>query len=148
MTSIENTHARPLFEDLIIFKAVACVPVVGLVAQMGAESFLKNKIEEEFHASPYVAKLIKVKNDYKICGIINNVISMALLVAGFAMGAFPAIGFVFIVAGALFITNTVTLMKNLIILKEVKQKIANAEKEPNNLFLNVSKDDFRIFEVY
>lgn len=66
-------------ENSIILKAISCVPIVGILAQLFSELSIVARIEGQ--NIPRLIELIDIKNDYKIAGIIRTSVECALAIA-------------------------------------------------------------------
>ncbi|HSX11408.1 MAG TPA: hypothetical protein VLF94_06825 [Chlamydiales bacterium] len=72
-------------EDSIGMKALCCLPLVGSIVTVFQEKSLAKQLEGT--ADPVrVVELIEVKNDYKKAAVVGDVATVALLVAGIALG--------------------------------------------------------------
>lgn len=72
-------------ENSTIMKVLSCIPLLGIIPATIQDRSLALKITLEENASRLV-ELIKVKNQYKVANIVRNVITIALMVAGIALG--------------------------------------------------------------
>src|SRR4029079_1862223 len=97
----EDVQRIPIAEDSKLYKAVSCVPVLGIVVSEIQQFFLRVKIERAFNQgqSARVIELLEIKNDYKTADIARRMINVALMIAGLANILTPlAIGLVLGVA--------------------------------------------------
>lgn len=78
-------------EDALIEKFLACIPVVGIFVQLTNEVSLATQIERTLNPA-HVIQLIDVKNDYKIAGIVQKVLTLAILTAAVFFNLFPIVG--------------------------------------------------------
>lgn len=80
-----NQQAIPIEENSAFLKAVSCIPLIGMWPSALAERSLNTKLQNETSA-PRLIELIQVKNDYKKANGIRNLLSLALVIGGLALG--------------------------------------------------------------
>ena len=96
-------------EDNVIFKALTCVPVVGVFVSLFQQNDLSQQMRSTNDQNRLI-QLIEVTNDYKIASIVRDVILLAMIVASFATGIFSPLG---LITAALFITLIVFQVKQI-----------------------------------
>lgn len=79
----ESLSVLDIPEDSIYRKLLSCIPIIGATVTILNERSLKAKIIENTNVDE-IAKLIRVKNHYKIASIVRSVFNIALVVAGVA----------------------------------------------------------------
>jgi len=75
----------PIEEDSTLRKVATVLPVIGPLVQMWNERLLSIRIAEPNSISRAIT-LLKVKNDYKIAGIIRDILIVATFVTLIALG--------------------------------------------------------------
>lgn len=74
-------------EDSLLRKLLTCIPLVGIIPALINERSLEIKISKP-ETNNYKAKLVTIKNHYKICSVIREILSLALIVNQIAVSAF------------------------------------------------------------
>ena len=69
--------------DNDFYKALACVPFVGIVASLCIQEIIAAQIQEASEIDKIV-ELLDLKNDYKFSIIISAMLSTAIMVVGVA----------------------------------------------------------------
>lgn len=72
-------------EDLIVLKALSCIPILGAFLSVCVEFSLVKKLENTTSV-PKLIELINIKNQYKIINVGRNMLTVALVIAGMAYG--------------------------------------------------------------
>lgn len=72
-------------ENSIYRKLLACIPIFGFIPAVLNECSLEKKIMQGKDAK-YLIRLIDIKNDYKTCSIIRELLSLAIIVNAVAFG--------------------------------------------------------------
>jgi hypothetical protein len=87
LLQINDTHRAklkclefPIKENSVFRKLLACIPLFGVIPTMINECSLQKKIGQTTLPERQT-KLIEVKNHYKICSIVREVLTLALVIA-------------------------------------------------------------------
>ena len=94
-----------IFFDSPILKASCAIPFFGFIPSY----ILQSQINHEFQSygqflhdpnlnasvNPRIVELIEIKNHYKIAAVLGQLLTIALLVAGIALGTIPEISLAF-----------------------------------------------------
>jgi hypothetical protein len=83
-------------EDSTLMKVFSCIPILGMIPSMIQEVSLANKAGLLANRAQLL-EVIKVKNQYKVANIIRNVLDIALIVAGIALGIISRVLGVFLI---------------------------------------------------
>ena len=82
-------------DDAALPMALSLLPIIGPVIQLGKELSLSSAISDEMINTRNVSNIIefvKLKNKYKVCGLIRDLISMAVSIALLAAGILSPAG--------------------------------------------------------
>jgi len=72
-------------EDSKILKGLACLPVLGSIITIIAQSSLNKKIEASEIDRARIIKLVEIKNHYKVSTIICGILNIAILATCIAL---------------------------------------------------------------